>query len=159
MTTAPNSLMPLANIITKPVVILRHASGSDIVKKTLVWLAPRLRAAFSSLSGTAAKPSRAAFIRNGRLTKAMASAIPEGWLTRLSPNKEATFPRKPSREIKPSKAIPAAVCGSTMGRSIIPCTRFLTGNFLRASSHANGIAPIAKIKVAVKETHRVSQTL
>ncbi|MCK7536559.1 MAG: hypothetical protein MZV63_39050 [Marinilabiliales bacterium] len=40
--------------------------------------------------------------------------------------------------MKPRRAIPAAVCGNTTGRSMMPCTTFLSGNFLRAMIHASG---------------------
>ena len=45
MTTAPNSLMPRANIIINPETTERHACGSDIVKKIRDGEAPSISAA------------------------------------------------------------------------------------------------------------------
>ena len=106
--TAPNSLMPRANIRIRPETILRQANGSEMVKKTLAGEAPSVKAAFSSRTGTPEKPSRAAFTRNGRLTKAIAIAIPAGCPTKFNPIAEPICPSTESRETKPSIAIPAA---------------------------------------------------
>lgn len=76
--TAPNSLIPLANIITEPEIICRMASGMDMVRNTRNGEAPRFNAAFSRRSGTPVNPSLAALRKNGRLTKAMARIIPDG---------------------------------------------------------------------------------
>ena len=109
MTTAPNSLMPRANIMMKPDTTDRHACGRETVKKMREGEAPSISAAFSVRSGTAAKPSRAALMRNGRLTKAIAIAMPAPLLTNMIPAFCAAPPRRPSRERKPSRAMPAAV--------------------------------------------------
>ena len=156
MITAPNSLMPRANIRIKPETMLRQAKGSEMVKNTLAGEAPSVRAAFSSLTGTPINPSRAAFIRNGRLTNAMARAIPAGCPTKFSPIDDPIFPTNESRETNPSMAIPAAECGITTGKSIIPETMLFNGNSFRASKYASGIAAIAKKMVAASETQIVS---
>ena len=124
ITMAPNSLSPLANIITKPETILRPARGTDIVKKTLADEAPRLLAVFSSLSGTDRKPSLAAFTKKGMLTNAMAAEIPIGFPTKSNPTDEAALPRNEFLDKKPNIAIPAAECGITIGKSIIPSINF-----------------------------------
>lgn len=149
--------MPRANIITKPETILRHANGSEIVKNIRVGDAPRLRAAFSSRSGTNSKPLRAEFIKKGILTKAIAMAMAKGLPTKLNPNDPAILPNTESRLIKPNMAIPAAECGITTGRSIIPVTIFFNLNFLRANKYARGIAGIEKTKVAVNAIQIVTQ--
>lgn len=159
ITTAPNSLKPLANIITKPVTIFLFAKGSEILKKTFKGEAPRLKAAFSRRSGTASKPSRAALIRKGILTNAMAAAIPKGLPTKSIPTEDAALPAIELRDKKPSMAIPAAEWGITIGKSIIPKINFLKIKFLRASKYARGIAPTAINNVAPNEVNNVSLIL
>ena len=80
-----------------------------MVKNTLEGEAPNVRAAFSSLTGTEAKPSLAELIRKGRLTKAIARAIPAGLFMSDNPTEPAIPPRNPALEINPRIAIPAAV--------------------------------------------------
>ena len=159
ITTAPNSLKPLANIITRPVTIFLFAKGSEILKKTFNGEAPRLKAAFSSRNGTASKPSRAALTKKGILTNAMAAAIPKGLPTKSIPTEDAALPAIELRDKKPSKAIPAAECGITIGKSIIPKISFLKIKFLRACKYASGIAPIAINNVAPNEVSKVSLIL
>ena len=100
--------MPRANIKINPEIILRQAKGIDIVKNTLIGEAPRLSAAFSSLTGTCEKPSRAAFTKNGILTNAIAKAILKRDPIKFIPNDEAVSPITELREINPNNAIPAA---------------------------------------------------
>ena len=105
MTTAPNSLIPLAHISTIPEAIPRHASGSEIVKNTRIGLAPRVLAAFSNRGSTEAKASLAALMRNGMDTNAIAIDIPAVVPISELPNNE------PIRELRPitaNRAIPAA---------------------------------------------------
>lgn len=157
--TAPNSLIPLPNIRTKPVIMLLHAIGSEMVKNVLNGDAPRLLAAFSRFTGTARNPSREALIIKGTLTKAMARAIPSGCPTMSKPMEEASFPINVSLETTPSKAIPAAECGITMGRSIIPEMIFLPGKFFLASKYAKGTARSEKNNVAPKDIPNVNPML
>jgi len=159
MITAPNSLMPRANIITIPLTILRHAIGTEILKNTRDGDAPRVNATFSNRSGTAANPSRAALIKNGMLTKAMAKTIPVFVPTKLIPTDDAACPNQVSLEMHPSNAIPAAVCGITIGKSITPIITCLNLNFLRARIYARGIAAIPKNNVPIIDAERVIQTL
>lgn len=155
ITIAQNSLIPRANIITAPLTMFRAANGIEMVKKTFKGELPRFNAACSSLSGTAENPSRAAFTKNGRLTNAIASTIPAGCPTKSIPKDEANLPAVVSLETSPSNAMPAAVCGITTGRSIMPSTSLFKWNFLRAKSHAPGKEMNAKIKVAVKDAEMV----
>ncbi|GAF98120.1 unnamed protein product, partial [marine sediment metagenome] len=124
-----------------------QASGRDIVKNTLRGDAPRVRAAFSSRSGTAVKPSLAPLIRKGRLTNAMATIIPAGLPINEKPAFSANFPVTLFLEITPSTAIPAAECGITTGKSIIPVIRRFSGKFLRANRYEKGTAKNERIRV------------
>lgn len=157
--TAPNSLNPRANIMINPDKMFFQASGTEIVKNTRIGEAPRFKAVFSSRTGTFSKPSRAAFIKKGILTKAIARAIPTGCPTKLIPTTEAAFPKAESLEMNPKMAIPAAVCGITIGRSIIPLINFLNLKWDRAKKKDKGIAPIAKNNVDKKDTRKVSHIL
>ena len=132
MITAPNSLNPRANIIIRPDKIFFHANGSEMVKNTLTGEAPKFNAVFSNRTGTFSNPSRAAFIKKGMLTKAIAIAIPIGCPTKLSPTVEAILPRTESLDINPKTAIPAAEWGITMGKSIIPLIILLNLKFVLA---------------------------
>ncbi len=154
--TAPNSLIPRANIITKPETMLRQANGRDMEKNVRVGDAPNESDAFSSLSGTASKPIRAELIRKGTLTKAMANPMAIGLPTRLRPIESAIRPSTESRLIKPSIAIPAAECGITTGRSTIPVISFLKGNLFLAKMYAKGIATNANKIEVNSETHTVN---
>lgn len=98
----------------------RLAIGSDMVRNILNGEAPSVRAACSSLTGTASNPSLAEFMRNGREIKAMANPMAKGEPMRFRPMLSANFPRRESRDMRPSIAIPAAEWGSTMGRSMNP---------------------------------------
>ncbi len=109
MITAPNSLIPLANIITKPDSILRQAKGNETVKNVLTDDAPKFEAAFSRRIGTASKPERAALIKKGRLTKAIAQEIEMGVPIRSNPALAAAEPIRELREMTPKIAMPAAV--------------------------------------------------
>lgn len=106
--TAPNSLIPRANIITNPEMMLFHANGRLIVKNTLMEDAPRFCAACSNLTGTSLNPSRAEFIRKGKLTNAIAIIMPTGVPTMVCPKYSEDFPINESPEITLNRAIPAA---------------------------------------------------
>lgn len=157
--TAPNSLIPRAHIISNPESTGLQAKGKDTVKKTRKGEAPKFIAAFSSLTGTALKPSMALVIKNGTLTKAMASIIPAVLLTNPNPMLSAILPGSVFRESTDSNAIPAAEWGITIGRFIIPIINFFKKNSLRANTYAKGIQAMAKIKVPIIDTQMVSQIL
>lgn len=55
--------------------------------------------------------------------------------------------------------MPAAECGITMGKSIIPKTTFFKGKLWRASRYDNGIAIKENESVAAIDTPSVSQML
>ena len=93
------------------------------------------------------------------LTKAMATAIPAGCPTKSSPTADPALPRTELRETNPNIAIPAAECGITTGRSIIPVTSRFRGNSLRAIRYEKGMAAKENTSVAAIETHKVSQML
>ncbi len=119
MTTAPNSLIPLAHISIIPDAMPLHAIGSETVKNALDGEAPNVLAAFSSFGSTASNAWRAALIKNGIETKAIAMDIPAEVPTRPSPK------MRPIAEfllITAKSAIPAAECGMIIGRSIIALT-------------------------------------
>ena len=77
--------------------------------------------------------------------------IPAGLPMKSSPIADPNFPTAVLRDINPIKAIPAAVCGITIGRLMIPVTRFFNGNSRRASRYENGTAAMANTSVAATE--------
>lgn len=76
--TAPNSLIPLENMRIIPEKIDFFARGRAIVKNILLFEAPRPDAACSRRKGISENPLIADMIRNGILTNAIATPIPNG---------------------------------------------------------------------------------
>ncbi len=65
-----NSLIPLANIITNPVIMLLHARGSGYSKEYPGPAWPQgLMQPFRDVRGLAEKPSRAELMRKGKTYK------------------------------------------------------------------------------------------
>ncbi len=116
-----------------PASTARQAIGSAMVKNTRAGEAPSERATFSRRSGTAAKPSRAAPTRNGSETNAIATMIPASSPTNSSPTGRAAFCRSEWRPIMVSSAMPAAECGTMIGKSTSPCTKACPTKRPRAS--------------------------
>ena len=90
MTTAPNSLMPRAHIITAPPSTPRHASGRVTLPECLpVAGSVGERYSFPIPHPPLQKLPRLKLTRNGRLTKSMATTIPARLSVNVIPNGES----------------------------------------------------------------------
>lgn len=125
--------------------IPRQDKGNDIAKKVYEGDAPNVFAMSSSLTGTEINACRAELKRNGNETKAIATDMPA--TVPVSPVPRS-LPRIDCLPITVSKAIPAAVCGIMIGRSMIASNIDRPQNFFLARRYAKGIPTKTDMTVA-----------
>jgi hypothetical protein len=117
-TTAPNSLIALAQVSKHPVRTPLEARGNVTCLKTWKLDAPKLLAVFSIVKLTDSKASCALLIKKGALTKAIAATIPKKESTNPMPNNLKAPPIGEAGARTESSAKPAALWGIRIGKSM-----------------------------------------